>query len=240
MNKIIGIRTVAIMLAALMLVAVIAIAPASARPIGNTSDTTVGTAGTFTATAGDGAALGGNITDVSFEDVLTVTSKWQAYYGNVTGSIMLGSSVNDKMYEWTVSTIAGEVFASQDGSMTIAKWEALTARNATQVDTDFSFTAGDSDSAANSFNVDPAAIVVAGRSIDGGANTAVKTYNGTEIATWPTIALSPDSTEANYVFAGVIISDGEAYDDTTKDFQMIVPENQDTGTETYYFYVELT
>lgn len=240
MNKRIETRTVAIMLAALMLVAVIAIAPASARPIGNTSDTTVGTAGTFTATPGSGAALGGNITDVSFVDVLTVTSKWQAYYGNVTGSIMLGSSVSDKMFSWSVGTMAGEVFATQDVSMTIAKWEALTARNATQIDTDFSFTAGDSDSAANSFDANPDAIVVAGRSIDGAANTAVQTYNGTETATWTTIALSPDSTEANYVFAGVIISDGEAYDDTTKDFQMIVPENEATGTETYYFYVELT
>ncbi|MHC1573498.1 MAG: hypothetical protein ACXQTJ_03535 [Candidatus Syntropharchaeales archaeon] len=31
----------------------------------------------------------------------------------------------------------------------------------------------------------------------------------------------------------------QAYDGTTKDFQMIVPENEATGTEPYYFYREL-
>lgn len=238
MNK--KIRTISTLLAVLMLAVAVAVLPAAALPTGETDKTTVGSPSTFTPTAGSAAARGGNITDVTFASVLTATSKWQGYYGNVSGNIFLGTATGDKMFNWAAST-AGEVFATQDSSMSIAEWEALTARTATNIDTDFTFTGSDTDSAANTFTVDPSAIVVAGRSIDGGAATAAKTYNSSDIATWTTIALAGStSAEANYVFAGVISNDGQAYDGSTKDFQMIVPENEATGTETYYFYVELT
>lgn len=239
MNK--KIRTISTLLAVLMLAVVVMVLPAAAVPTGDESTTTAGTPSTYTPTAEGVAARGGNITDVTFTNALTATSKWQGYYGNVSGSIFLGTTSGDKMFSWAVSTAAGEVFATQDSSMDITEWEGLAARTGANIDTDFTFTAGDLDSGTNTFTVDPSAIVVAGRSIDGSANTAAKTYNATDIPTWTTIALAGSSpAEANYVFAGVISNDGEAYDGTSKDFQMIVPENAATGTETYYFYVELT
>jgi len=172
---------------------------------------------------------------------LFVGRHWQGYDGNVSGAIFLGTASSDRMYQWSVSSMAGEVFVTQDSSVTLTEWEALQARAGADIDTDFSFTAGDSDSATNTFDTNPSAIIVAGQSIDGGANTAAMTYNASNTSTWTTIALAGSSpAEANYVFVGVISNDGEAYDGTTKDFQMIVPENEATGTETYYFYVELT
>lgn len=209
----------------------------SAEPTGQTP--TVGTPATYDPAAGSATAKGGNITNITFSNMLTSTNKWQGYYGNVSGSIILGTAAGDKMFEWPVSTMAGQVFASQDTDVNFTEWVALQNRTGAQIDTDFGFTAADSDSATKTFNDDPSAIVVAGRSIDGVANTSAKTYNAADAETWWTIALAGSSpAEANYVFAGIISNDGNAYDGTTKDFQMIVPVN--AAPETYYFYVELT
>ncbi len=225
--------------ASLMLLSILVVIQAGAVPTGWTP-TNVSNA-TFANTSGSMAARGGNITNVDFTNVLTQTSKWQGYYGNVTGEIMLGTTSTAKMYNWTLNTIAGEVFATQASTMNFTAWEDLNARTGAQIDTDFGFTGDDSDNASETFTSDPPMINVSGRQINGGANTAAKTFNATGAATWWTIALARTSAaESNYVFAGVISNDGEAYDNTTKDFQMIVPENENAGVDTYYFYVELT
>ncbi len=227
------------LIASLMLIAIFTVFMAGAVPTGWTPVNV--TNATFSNTSGSMAARGGNITNVDFTNVLSQTSKWQGYYGNVTGEIILGTSSTAKIYNWTVSTIAGEVFATQASTMNYTAWEDLGARTGSQIDTDFNFVAADSDSATNTFKRTPAAFNVSGKLISATANSAAKTFNATGVETWWTIALARSSAaESNYVFAGVISNDGQAFDGTTKDFQMVVPENENTGVDTYYFYVELT
>lgn len=237
------IKTMRMLLLALMLIALIAMPPpAGAVPTGATITNVSNTTYTQAVTPEGVSATGGNITNVDFNDILSVTSKWQGYVGNVSGKIFLANAAGDSMYNWTVSAAAGQIYATQDSTMNITKWENLAARTGANIDADFVFNASDSDSGTNTFNQDPASINVSGRTINGGANTATLTYNLTDIGTWTTIALA-DSTspaESNYVFAGVMINNGESYDGSQKDFQMIVPENEATNGEVYYFYVELT
>ncbi|HEY9204395.1 MAG TPA: hypothetical protein VIO58_00610 [Candidatus Methanoperedens sp.] len=227
------------LIASLMLIAIFTVFMAGAVPTGWTPTNV--TNATFSNTSGSMEARGGNITNVDFTNVLSQTSKWQGYYGNVTGEIMLGTTSTAKMYNWTVSTIAGEVFATQASTMNYTAWEDLGPRTGAQIDTDFNFLAADSDSGTNTFTRASPVINASGNMIPATANSAARTYNATGNITWWTIAMARSSAaESNYVFAGVISNDGEAYDGTTKDFQMIVPENQETGVDTYYFYVELT
>ena len=45
-------------------------------------------------------------------------SKWKAYIGNVSGSLRLSDSNSQSIYEWTFTTITGEVFATRNQTIT--------------------------------------------------------------------------------------------------------------------------
>ena len=235
MNKKIGI--IGTLLALMTLMAVMAVVPAVADPVNASSAVNSNTSYAPSDSAGSSAATGGNITQIDLS-VSTSTSKWQGYYGNVSGGITLANSDNSKkMYAWT-NSIAGEVFATQDDNMNTSKWTGLTNRTGANIDTNFSLGSA-SDNATNTFVNESSSITVAGTPYGGIGNSSVMTYNSSNAPTWETIALanSTSPAEANYVFVGVINDDGEAYNGANADFQMIVPVS---GSPTYYFYVELT
>lgn len=237
MNKKIGI--IGTLLAVLVLMAVVAVVPAGADPVNATTTIVSNISYLGTSAAGSSAANGGNITQVDL-NITSSTTKWQGYYGNITGELALGSSPGKTMFQWNLTSVAGEVFAARDGAMTHSNWTGLENRTGSQIDTDFGFTPGDSDSATKTFINTSTPINISGITYGPNATSAVNTsvYGGAP--TWETIALANSSNPAiaNYVFAGVIINNGTAYDNTQKDFQMIVPV--ENGTQTYYFYVELT
>lgn len=214
--------------AALLLVVLVTVMPASAAPVSNGSST----------------ATGGQITEINFSDVTLTTGKWQGYFGNVTNEsgenvIQLESSGN-VMYSWNynLSNLAGNIFAALDDSMNITKWGQLEAATPTEIDTAYNFTGSSSDSADNTLSGSQA-LTVAGNPVSG---PYVQTYNASLIPTWNTVALSRlgGSNMTDFVFAGMIDSKQEAFDGTTKDFQMVVPVNASVSPQTYYFYVELT
>ena len=231
--------TIGTLLAVLMLAIAVAVLPVGAVPTG---DGSVGTNTSYTGTASSDTAQGGNITVVDFDTIDSQTSQWQGYYGTVTGEIVLSNSGGAKLFNWTWTTSnGGEVFAARS-EMAYADWTALvTVTGApTEINNDFSMTG--SDTATGLFDTESSAIIVAGDNIGAKSVAAAMTNNNTGSQVWETIALASSATPSavtDYVFAGVIDKGGEAFDGTTKDFQMIVPVEDDT-TPTYYFYVELT
>ena len=213
--------------AALLLVVLVTVMPASAAPVSTENST----------------ATGGQITEINFSDVTSSTVKWQGYFGNVTNEsgengLQLESSGN-VMYSWNynLSNLAGNIFAALDNAMDITKWGQLEAATPDEIDTAYNFTSSNSDSANNTFSSSQA-LTVAGNSVNG---PYVQTYNATLSPTWKTVALSrlSGSNMSDFVFAGMISSNQEAFDGTTKDFQMVVPVNASESPQTYYFYVEL-
>lgn len=239
MNRKIGI--IGTLLVAMTLMAVFAVVPAwAADPTNASTSVVANTTYSGASSAGSSAAKGGNITEVDVT-VASQTTKWQGFYGNVSGGISLKNSGATSMYDWS-GTVAGEVYATQDSAVNASEWANLTNKTGGQIDTVFSFTPGDADSATNTFTVTSTEIDVGSNTISAAANSEVKTRASNGTATWETIALgdTTTTTKTQFVFASVIrgSSTGDAYDSTTKDFQMIVPVA--SGTETYYFYVELT
>ncbi len=225
------------LLAIWILLTFLVVLPAGAVPTGQTPTNASNT--TYNPGAGSAAARGGNITNLDFMNSLSQTSKWQGYYGNVSGLIILGNATTGSMYNWTIASRIGNVYATQANPMNFTAWEDLGAKSGANIDSDFGFPATDNDSATNTFNTgSPPAINVSGKMIT--ATNGAKTFDSTGAKAWWTIALARTSASAdNYVFAGVINTQGDAFDGTKKDYQMIVPENAASGTVTYYFYVEL-
>ena len=213
--------------AALLLVVLVTVMPASAAPV----------------STGNSTASGGDITEINFSDVTSSTLKWQGYFGNVTNEsgengLQLENSGN-VMYSWDydLSNLAGNIFATLDDAMDITRWGQLGSATPDDIDTAYNFTSSNSDSANNTFSSSET-LTIAGNSVNG---PYVQTYNATLVPTWKTVALSrlDGSNMTDFVFAGMIDSNQEAFDGTTKDFQMVVPVNASVSPQTYYFYVEL-
>jgi len=61
-------------------------------------------------------------------------SRWKAFIGNVTGSFTLDDSTGATIYDWSIATITGRVYATrQSGAIT---WASVNCSNATYLNTE--------------------------------------------------------------------------------------------------------
>jgi len=190
-------------------------------------------------------AQGGNVTQVNI-DALTVTTSWQGYYGDITGEISLGDAGNNTFYNWSVTTVAGEVYATRTASVT---WGTVDCANATQISLEEGYlgqASTDGDSVTNTFNKrSHPALAVGTRNI--AANTCNTTNafssNNTQSVNWTQVLLNQNvSTVGNVIYTTIINDTTVGFDGATHDFQLLVGENEKTGNigaTTYYFWVEL-
>jgi hypothetical protein len=64
----------------------------------------------------DTNAIAGNITSMDVSG-FSVTQSWQGYFGNVTGVITLNDNADNVMYNWSVASPQGEIYASTSNSL---------------------------------------------------------------------------------------------------------------------------
>jgi hypothetical protein len=57
--------------------------------------------------------LAGNVSNIDF-NVTSTSSTWAAYYGNITGTIVLGNTQNKQVYRWNITNPKGKVFMAND------------------------------------------------------------------------------------------------------------------------------
>jgi hypothetical protein len=233
-NKLTAALTAAVVVAVVF--GMLCVPAAMAKPKGGSDD--AGTNQKFTNEVKSFYATGGNITPVNFTEIDFVTGKWQGFYGNVSGELVLANDGGvNKFVEWTWLN-NGTVFAAAQ-EMNFTEWRALEAKNAAAIDTAFGFVAGDSDSADHTFTETSDALVIAGQSVPGVANGQAVTLSSAA-TNWETNAYAlTGGTITDYVFAGNISVDGTAFDGTPQDYQMIVPVTTTEESQIYYFYVEL-
>ena len=67
--------------------------------------------------ASNHSALAGNMTELTIFAGGSDSQTWQGYYGNVSGGLTLGDSSNNVLYNWSVITPAGEVYAATNESI---------------------------------------------------------------------------------------------------------------------------
>ena len=199
------------------------------------------TAGPTSAQSHD--ALAGNVTELTvYGD--SVTLSWQGYFGNVSGAIRLADSSGDPMYNWSIASPSGEVFASTASSIT---WSSIEC---------FNWTA-DGAALETTFNINDSADGVNETFSDSNlhsqfyvgstnfiANACMSTYifdsSGTSTSGSFEEVLLHDGTNA--VFASLLEDDLSGFDSKSHDFEMLVLEDGhdgDSSTTPYFFYIEL-
>lgn len=174
--------------------------------------------------------------------------KWKAYVGNVTGSLVLDNSNALSIYDWALSSIAGEVYATRSSSVS---WGNVYCANGTVVSTEGA-ALGMADTAVDSINrtfnyTTHRSFVVGSINITNSTCKSTATYinDSAQFINESTgrfqEILLKDNTTGSLIYTTLLEIDALSYNGaSTFDFQMLVAENE-TGTSPlmYYFYVEL-
>lgn len=249
----------------IMALAILAVSFASALPSGSTDPITIIKSErlpTWESKTID--ALAGNVTEFN-TDTSSISRTWQGYFGNVTGTIVLGDANNNTLYDWSVSSPQGEIYAVRSAS--VPSWSDTRCANTDELEAE--------DIALNvDSSVDEDAI---NRTFVDGGSAEAQAHFGSALShptfyvadseiltdTCPVAYLYNSTGSQTDAFREVILSDGgsvpiiytaflahtfyptedkEGFDGANHDFQMIVGEDghgTDIATSTYYFYLEL-
>jgi hypothetical protein len=194
----------------------------------------------------DSAALvntsGGSITTMILNATVQ-NVRWKAYVGNVTGTLTLDDTNNNTVFSWDMTSLTGEVYATRTSDS--ITWTNINCSNSTHINNEelaLNHTNPD-DNISTTFSGKSHDQFYVGSVLIGQNNcSSVNTYvNDSNQSTFFEEVLLYDG--ANMVYTSILEQDKPGFDNSTYDFQMIVPEN---GLSTwsssiaYYFYVELT
>jgi hypothetical protein len=184
--------------------------------------------------AGSEVTQGGNISIVNVSGTV-LTNKWAEYSGNVSGSINLTNGVNN-VYSWTWTPATGGVLCTSTGSS--VTFGSATTLAAGTIDTDWGFTAGDADSATNTYTSTCTGGLNLGESAVS-ANTSAATLQG--FSNFKSCAVNDGTAgKAHDAFCSELSNSGVNYNNATVNYEVMVPTNNSGGaTETYYFYLQL-
>jgi len=194
-----------------------------------------------TGTAGEHAAIAGNLTELVVTG-FTSTQSWQGYYGNVSGTIQLADGSSNVFYNWSQANAEGEILASNTSSVqwsTISCFDMATRKDS--VEGTYNIGATDVDGLNETFsgNTHPA-FTVAAASFGLDTCNATKVFGPNAAATFTEVLL--DDGLNNIVFASLLADDTVGFDNAPHDFEMLVLEDghgTDVVAVTYYFFVEL-
>ena len=219
-------------------------------------------------TAGsDPKAFAGNITRTDV-NAYSTTRSWQGYFGNVTGTIQLADSADKVLYNWTLATPEGEVYASTNSTITWTNIQCFnftstgsladdsgqagaTSRfglNLTTLETRFNMSSDDVDGIDETFTLTGAGthdqFFTASRQFDIGEcrNSRIFSNAGAESNKFEE-ALLYEPVTTSVVFTAIIEESSiTGFDGGDNDFEMLVLENghgTDVAATTYYFFVEI-
>ena len=180
--------------------------------------------------AGNATTEGGNVSGVNISGDYS-TEKWAAFYGDVSTGIVLADAAGTNVYNWTYSAESGEVCLSQDANFA---WSTAAATTTADVDTQFSFTGTDADSANNTLTESCSVDLLQSGLISGAP--AVTLISG-----YQTCALQDGTpaSEGDFAFC-VNIGSNNNYNGEAANYEIMVPTSDGpSDTETYYFFVEL-
>lgn len=212
----------------------------AADPTGTNVTEGTSSRGTGTTSPDSVDAQAGNVTELTV-NTTKITQYWQGYFGEINGQIILSDSSGNNLYDWSISSPSGEVYASRDGSVT---WASIACANSTHVsaeETALNITAGATDNISNTFSKSTHDAFDVGATSFNADNCSYTTnaYDaaGAQATYWDEILLYEGSA---IVYTTIINADQTGFDSSTHDFEMLVGEDgKDSGTTTYYFYTEI-
>jgi len=188
---------------------------------------------------------GGTINTINVQAVQQ-NAAWKAYVGNISGSLVLDDSSDKSIFEWSLSSLTGEILASRSGSLT---WSSLSCASEAVLLAEHSalnMGQGDVDNINKTFSwSNHKTFTVAGNTLTGNSCSALGTYiNDTAQADSATAYFQEilvNDSSSNLIYVAELETNLVGYNNvSTFDFQMLVADNDQAGQiTTYYFYVEL-
>jgi hypothetical protein len=182
-------------------------------------------------------AQAGNITQLNI-DHSRITDTWQGFYGNVSGQIVLENAAGNNFYDWNYLSLTGEVYATRSS---VTDWSTINCTNSTQWQSEEA-SLGITSTQIDGINETYSAIThpqfqIGSRIMDDCPST--RPYNATSSSSqfWNVLL---NSNSINVVYAAILAENKNAFDNSTADFEILVPVNRTTGFATYFFYAELS
>jgi len=187
---------------------------------------------------------GGTITVVVFSANQNNPS-WKAYVGNISGALVLDDSSGYSIYNWEMTTVVGEVYATRASTVT---WSTVACADDAFVTTEqgnMGMGASDTDNLNKTFNYTKHdAFWVSNNNISNSSCRTTYTFvndsrqSDNETSYFQEVLLNSST---NIIYSTIIENNQLGFsENATYDFQMLVAENdQAAGNDAYYFWVEL-
>lgn len=174
------------------------------------------------------------------------TPRWKAYVGNVTGRLVLDDATSRSIFDWTLASVTGEVYASRNGSI---DWASVVCASPTTIineDNSLNMSQANPDTINRTFsNKIHKSFYVGSKLIQNSTCNAIATYVNdsaqapSEATSFQEILLQ--DTSGRMIYTTLINQNAIGFNTQKYDFQLIVAENEYRPTPTtYYMYVELT
>lgn len=191
---------------------------------------------------------GGSITTMVL-NITTQNLKWKAFVGNVTGSLALEDSAGYSIFDWTLNSVVGEVYATR--SADTVSWVDVSCGNMTHItneETALNHTSNPDDNISATFNAknhDSFYVGVTEITENSCYSIYTNVNNKSQSNVFEEIILydGTNPTNGDIIYATKLEQDALGYDNNPYDFQMILPEvglSSWKSSTAYYFYVELT
>ena len=175
----------------------------------------------------------------------TQNSRWKAFVGNVSGSFTLDDASGSTIYDWSLTSLSGEIYATRfSGSIT---WANVNCSNITwmeQENVNMNHTNSQDNLSATFVAGTHISFVLAGNNLVANSCRTLNTYvnNATQDTDFEEVVLF-ETIKNNTIFTTILENEVTGFDSNSYDFQMIVPEiglETFTGSTAYYLYVEIT
>jgi hypothetical protein len=213
-------------------------------------------------------AIAGNVTELTITGS-SITQSWQGYFGNVSGTIQLADGSNNVMYNWSLASPEGEIYASTNNSIAWNYVQCLNfsadgsygdtvsggnpgatnaqGTNLTMLEDMFGIVSDDVDGVNETFT-----LLGSGHNtfytnniefLEGECrNTQIFSNAGQGEDNKFEEVLLYEPTTRSVIFTSLLNENLLGFDNNPHDFEMLVLENghlTDTNPTTYYFWVEL-
>ncbi len=197
------------------------------------------------------SAQAGNVTQLIVNDT-RITAHWQGYYGTITGDITLDDAKNNTLFDWKLANPNGQIYASNSSTVSWANIScvnltgAATTTSPTKLNTSilesaFNITSTDADGINETFNWTFSGSFSVGATTIATANNCPLVYLYKSDAPQQTNFREVILTDNNsVVYTSLLENDVTGFNSDALDFEMVVTENQASGTTDYFFFVELT
>jgi hypothetical protein len=194
-------------------------------------------------------------------------TRWKAYVGNVTGTLTLDDAGSNTLFQWSLTSISGEVYATRaSGTVNwtginctwrgegVARYNESNRTVEERENFALSHTSV-SDNITSTFRfANHSSVTVGSRtigknecfSIQTWQRDAAQAFSDSDNANFTQVILydGTNTSNGNVIYETKIENDKTGYRaDSTYDFQIMLPENGAVGftsSTAYYFYVELT